>query len=140
MDPENPVVKLCAAGMQAESQGRLEQARQLFLQAWADRQDDFEACIAAHYVARHQEDPQEALRWNQLALDHAEAAQHAEVEGFYASLYLNLGWSYEMLGQPAEACRYYDLALTRLEAVPAGPYREVVEGGIAAGRQWAGCR
>ena len=149
MDPNNPVVKLCVAGIQAEAQGHLEEARQLFLQAWESRQDDFEACIAAHYVARHQDDPHETLRWNQLALAHAEASAPTEVEGFFPSLYLNLGWSYEMLGQAAEACRYYELALNRLEAGqqnavgqgagPDGAYQAVVAQGIAEGRRRMGC-
>jgi hypothetical protein len=54
MDPNNPVVRLCAAGMAAEGEGRPADAKALFEQAWAESRDDFEACIAAHYVARHQ--------------------------------------------------------------------------------------
>jgi len=48
MDPENPVVRLCVKGMQAESEGRAEAARALFRQAWDARGDDYEACVAAH--------------------------------------------------------------------------------------------
>lgn len=53
-DPENVVVRLCAQGMQAEAEGRDAQARDLFLQAWEAAEDDYDACIAAHYLARHQ--------------------------------------------------------------------------------------
>ena len=53
MDLNNLVVKLCAEGMQAEFAGKLDDARALFMQAWEQSQDDYEACIAAHYVARH---------------------------------------------------------------------------------------
>ena len=56
MDPDNPVVKLCATGMEAEFDGRLDDSRLLFLQAWQAAQDDYEACIAAHFVARRQAD------------------------------------------------------------------------------------
>jgi len=47
VDPNNPVVKLCAAGMAAEGEGRRDDARVSFEQAWAQSRDDFEACIAA---------------------------------------------------------------------------------------------
>jgi hypothetical protein len=53
MDPNNPIVKLCAEGMRAEGDGRFDDARDLFMQAWSASQDDYEACVAAHYVARH---------------------------------------------------------------------------------------
>ncbi|MGW0983925.1 hypothetical protein ACWD33_24265 [Streptomyces xiamenensis] len=45
MDPENPVVRLCARGM-ANDDG------ELFLRAWEVASDDYERCVAAHYVAR----------------------------------------------------------------------------------------
>lgn len=109
IDPENPVVKLCIQITQAEFQGRLEDARRLADQAWAASRDNYEACMAAHYVARFQESSQEKLRWNMEALRRAEAAGE-QVRDFYPSLYLNLGQSHELLGDQAEARRYYDLA------------------------------
>lgn len=110
MDVNNPVIKLCIAGTQAEFAGRIEDARALYRQAWDAAQDDFEACVAAHYVARHQANLQETLRWNLEALARAEAVGDARVAPFYPSLYLNLGRSYELLGEEEEARRYYDLA------------------------------
>ncbi len=133
MDPNNPVVKLCIEGMQAEGAGQLAAARALFLQAWAARQDDYDACIAAHYVARHRP-PAETRHWNQVALDHADLADATLTEEFYPSLYLNMGWSHEQLGNLAEAGRYYDLATAKLDILPDGPYAEVVRKGVAAGR------
>ena len=133
MDPNNPVVKLCTAGMEAEGTGQIEAARALFLQAWAARQNDYDACIAAHYVARHRP-PAETLHWNQVALDHADLADVALTGGFYPSLYLNMGWSHEQLGDLAEAGRYYDLATAKLDMLPDGPYAEVVRKGVAAGQ------
>ena len=52
MDPNNPVVQLCAQGMRAESEGRNTDARALFQQAWETATDDYGACVAAHYIAR----------------------------------------------------------------------------------------
>jgi tetratricopeptide (TPR) repeat protein len=110
MDANKPVVSLCVEGAQAELKGQIDRARQLYDQAWAAAQDDFEACIAAHYVARHQESPEEKLRWNQVALDKANAIADSRVQDFYPSLYLNMGHSFELLGNQEEAQRYYDLA------------------------------
>ena len=133
IDPENPVVRLCAAGMQAEFARQPDEARRLFEQAWGAAADDYEACIAAHYLARHQSDLQEALRWNQTALARAEADGTERVRGFYPSLYLNLGFAWENVGDLAEARRCYALAHARLGDLPDGPYGEVVRGGVDAG-------
>jgi hypothetical protein len=110
MDTNNPVIQLCMQGVRAEFEGRLGAARNLYQQAWDISQDDYQACIAAHYVARFQETPEERLRWNQEALHCANRIEDGSVEEFFPSLYLNLGRSYEVLGNPAEAQRYYDLA------------------------------
>ena len=138
MDPNNPVVKLCAAGMEAEFAGRLDDARALFAQAWEQSQDDYEACIAAHYVARHQPSFEENLRWNQESLARAEAVGDERVLDFYPSLLLNLGHSYEILGDEAKARKYYDLAVERVDALPPGPYGDVVRRGISAAQQRIG--
>ena len=42
-----------------------------FERAWAARVDDFDACIAAHYLARVQPDAQATFEWNARALEHA---------------------------------------------------------------------
>jgi tetratricopeptide (TPR) repeat protein len=110
IDPDNPVVRLCLAGSQAEFEHRLDDAQRLYQQAWDIATDDYEACIAAHYMARHQSNPEETLRWNQIALDRADTSDLDRVGEFYPSLYLNLGRSYEVLGQHVEAQHYYDRA------------------------------
>lgn len=110
MDTDSPVIQLCIQGSRAEFEHRPDDARALYQQAWEARTDDYEACIAAHYVGRFQDSAEESLRWNQLALLHAEAAGDERVHEFYPSLYLNLGHSHELLGNQAEAQYYYDLA------------------------------
>jgi len=109
-DAENPVIKLCIAGTQAEFQNRMEDAATLFTQAWQTAQDDYEACVAAHYVARAQNDLVETLCWNQTALLHADMVEDERITNFYPSLYLSLGRSYELLGEQPEAQKYYALA------------------------------
>lgn len=135
MDPNNPVVQLCIAGMQAEAEDNHERARALFAQAWETASDDYEACVAAHHVARHQPDPAEMLRWNQESLRLAEAVGDDRVRDFFPSLLLNLGYSYEVLGNAEKARRYYDLAARRAELLPADRYGGIVRDGIARGQQ-----
>lgn len=139
MDPNNPVVKLCIAGMQAEGGGDYERARHLFVQAWEAVSDNYEACVAAHYLARHQPNPEETLRWNQESLRLAEAVGDDRVRDFFPSLLLNLGHSYEVLGNLEEARRYYDLAAVRVEKLPTDHYGNMVRDGISRGRQRVAC-
>jgi hypothetical protein len=97
-------------GARAEFEHRIDDARILYQQAWEARTDDYEACIAAHYAARFQGSAEESLRWNQLALSHAEAVNDERVKEFYPSLYLCLGKSYEELEDRSNAEKYYNLA------------------------------
>ena len=110
MNLDNPVIKLCIEGTQAEFQGRIAEAISLYQKAWDAVQDDYEACIAAHYVARHQTEHTERLYWNQIALEKANAVKDQRIQEFLPSLFLNMGQSYELLGNSGEAKRYYDLA------------------------------
>lgn len=110
MDLKNPVVRLCAEGTQAEFEGRKEDAKRLYQEAWAARKDDYEACVAAHYVARFQDTPEETLYWNQEALARAQKVGDDRVKEFLPSLYVNLGHSHELLGNTDKARHYYQLA------------------------------
>ncbi|MCK7623353.1 hypothetical protein MUU72_09635 [Streptomyces sp. RS10V-4] len=133
MDPELPVVRLCVAGMQAEAEGRAAAARELFRQAWDGARDDYEACIAAHYLARHQTTPEGTLRWNQECLDRADRVGDARVQGFYPSLYVNLGRAYRELGQLATAREYFVRAAERVADAPEGQYTDWNRFAIAEG-------
>ena len=130
MDPNNSVVRLCVQGMEFEAKGLFDDASQLFLSAWNQSASDFERCIAAHYVARHQKNPLEALQWNQLSLDHANAISDDRVRGFYPSLYLNLGKAYEDLGQKEDAKRFYAKSASVLEVLSEGRYGGVVRDAV----------
>lgn len=128
MDPSNPVVALCAQGMSVE--GMPEEALRLFEQAWAIRRDDFDAAIAAHFLARHQSSAEETLRWNALAVEHAVSLQDDRCAELLASLYLNLGDSHARLGQREPARLAARRAAEHLAALPAGGYRDLVAMGI----------
>jgi len=88
----------------------MDDARALYQQAWDLHADDYEACIAAHYLARFQDSPVENLRWNQIALEHADAVNDERVDELYPSLYLTMGLSHEVMGNLKEAKKFYNLA------------------------------
>ncbi len=135
MDPNNPIVWLCVQGLQAEAGGRLEAAHLLFTQAWEQSSDDYEACLAAHYIARHQETPEETLRWNQESLDRANRVKNGKVQEFYPSLYLSLGKSHEDLGNRQEAKKYYEWASVSASILSEDAYGATVKDAINQGLQ-----
>ena len=128
IDPTNPVVALCSEGMAAE--GTPAEALRLFERAWAARRDDYDAAIAAHFVARHQASPEDTLRWNALAVRHAEAVTDGRAAAFLASLYLNLGDAQANVGDVAAAAAAVRRAAEQLAVVPPGGDREFVAMGI----------
>ncbi len=127
-DPANPVVALCAAGMEAE--GTPSEAQRLFEQAWAARRDDYDAAVAAHFLARHQPTAADTLHWNEIAVRHAEAVTDGRARGFLASLYLNLAAAHAHLGEPVAATAAVRQAAAHLDSVDPGGYRDFVALGI----------
>lgn len=130
-DPENKVVKLCAEGMNVE--GEPEKARALFQQAWDIATSDFEAFTAAHYLARHQNSPEDTLKWNLEALHRAKRVQDDEINQVYPSLYLNVGKSYEDMGDRPQAREHYELASGYVSFLPAGGYGDMIKAGVTNG-------
>lgn len=110
METENPVIQLCVAGTQAEFQHRFDEAKAFYEQAWRIQTNAYEACIAAHYMARFRENPKLEFEWNLKALELAQSNSDGRVNPFLPSLYLNLGKSYEKLGDLDSAQMYYDKA------------------------------
>ena len=143
MDENNPVVKACAEGMQAEGEGRPEAARELYERAWVESIDNFEASAAAHYLARQQPSAEETFRWNEEALKHASSAGTAgdeRVKVFYPSLYLNMGKSHEDLGDLDAARRCYETAAKKAEDLPTNGYGNLVRRGVEGGLDRIGRR
>src|SRR5580700_7488924 len=112
-DPTNPVVQLCAKGIEMEHAGDLMAAGELYRQAWEKASCPLEACTAAHYLARVQNDPEESLRWNLVALDQAALITGEDIGVIYPSLHLNVAHGYEQAGDPvghAKALEHFLLA------------------------------
>jgi hypothetical protein len=110
MDLSRPAIALCAEGTRLEFAKQIDEARQRFAEAWQCAADDYEKCIAAHYVGHLAQTPAEAIFWHQTALDHASGSDASLVESFMPSLYVNLVNAHEQLGDAAQAKHYYDLA------------------------------
>ncbi|MEO7456118.1 MAG: hypothetical protein ABIY52_07630 [Gemmatimonadaceae bacterium] len=126
-------VALCIEGIQAEMRGERDEARALYERAWEMRADDYDACVAAHYIARQQPTPEDTLAWNLKSLKLASTVSVDRISGFLPSLYLNVGHSYEMLGDIANAHEHYEHAASHLDTLPADAYGDLVRQGIAAG-------
>jgi len=133
MDLDNPVLKLCQEGMRAEAEERLPDARALFEQAWAARADDYDACVAAHYLAQRQDDPAETLRWNQESLRHAEAVGDERVAAFYPSLLAGVAMAHERLGDTVAARVAFERAAEHDSGLPADAYGDQLRAAVADG-------
>jgi rifampin ADP-ribosylating transferase len=111
-NPSNNIVKLCLQGMGMEENGKPEEASELFLQAWNEATNDFEKFLAAHYVARHQKDISDKLKWLETALQFAIKTNDDAVRSAFPALYLNIAKCYEDLSDPDKAKSNYELALS----------------------------
>ncbi|MBI5494856.1 MAG: hypothetical protein HY904_07485 [Deltaproteobacteria bacterium] len=100
-------LELVQQGVDAEFARNIPQAREFYSAAWQAAEDDFQACVAAHYVAHLSSSPVDKHRWNLEALARAERVRDGRVQGFYPSLFVNLGRSYELLGDHQNAAVYY---------------------------------
>jgi hypothetical protein len=108
LDLSSRTAQLCMAGIQAEFDRPLEDARDLFAQAWDSATDDYEASMAAHYAAHLEPDPATALEWDLEALRRARLDERTSE--FLPSLCVSLGVSFERVGDAAQAREYFELA------------------------------
>ncbi|MFJ9077398.1 hypothetical protein ACIRO3_19480 [Streptomyces sp. NPDC102278] len=133
MNPENTVVRLCTRGMTAEGEGRDADAEALFRQAWDAATDDYEACVAAHYLARRQPTPEDTLYWNRVCLARADRVGDERVRAFYPSLHGAIARAHLELGRPDEARPHFEAAAARLADLPPGAYADWLRLRIARG-------
>ena len=131
-DPTNPVIQLCAKGIEIEAQSP-DLAKDLFVQAWNLASTDVEKFTAAHYLARHQNSVAEKLEWDLRALQLALQIQDDSLTASYPSLYLNVGKGYEDLGDQEQARSYYQLALSYTHYLPTEGYGKMIKQGIESG-------
>jgi rifampin ADP-ribosylating transferase len=121
--PNNNVIKLCLQGMEFETKGQPEEANALFLQAWDEATNDFEKFIGAYYVARHQKNASDKLKWLQTALQFALKVNDYSVKGAFASLYVRIAKCYEDLKDLNNAKKNHELANFYMDHPPDnGPF------------------
>jgi rifampin ADP-ribosylating transferase len=109
-NPGNNVIKLCVQGMGMEGKGNTEAASRIFLQAWNEATNDFEKFTAAYYVARHQNDVRDKLKWFETSLQFALRINDAAVKAAFPSLYSNIAKCFEELGDLHKARKNHELA------------------------------
>src|SRR5262245_51643153 len=110
--PNNSIVKLCLQGIGMEEKGKPEEAGRLFLQAWNEAASDFEKFLAAHYVARHQTNVSDKLKWLETALYAALKINNDTVKSAFPSLYFNIAQCYKDLSDFDSAKKNHDLAIS----------------------------
>jgi rifampin ADP-ribosylating transferase len=109
-NPNNNVIKLCVEGMNMEVRGEPKEASKLFLKAWNKATNDFEKFTAAYYVARHQKNNYDKLKWLETALQFALQINDDSIKSAFPSLYLNIANCYEESGDLDKAKKNEDLA------------------------------
>ena len=119
-NPNNHVIQLCVQGTDREGKGKPEEASRLFLQAWTDATNDFEKFIAAHFVARHQGNVADKLKWLETALQFALKVNDESVRAAFPSLYSNIAKCYEDLGDDDNARKNHELGISSTDKVSDG--------------------
>ncbi|MBX4186703.1 MAG: NAD(+)--rifampin ADP-ribosyltransferase [Candidatus Doudnabacteria bacterium] len=107
--PNNHIVKLCLQGMAMEDKGQPEEASKLFLQAWNEAAENFEKFLAAFYVARHQKNTSDRLKWLEATLQLALKINDASVQSAFPLLYSNIAECYKDLNDLDAANKNYAL-------------------------------
>lgn len=119
-EDEDAVMTRIGQAVMLHHGGDREEARNRLARLWQEIGEDgdaFHRCTLAHYLADMQDDPADELAWDLKALHAAEQVSsgppHREVpgvQGFYASLHLNLAADYAGLQRLDEARAHLDLA------------------------------
>jgi rifampin ADP-ribosylating transferase len=109
--------------MGMEEKDQPEEASKLFLQAWKEATSDLEKFISSHYVALHQKDVSDKLKWLETALQFALKIDNDSVKSAFPSLYSNIAKCYEDLSDPDNAKKNYELAtLSKDKPSDKGPF------------------
>ena len=104
---------LLERGRVFNSSGSADKAKALFIKAWelASREGiDGLAVDAAHMMAIV-ESGDEALQWNQLALDLATSSADPDAQRWKGSLCNNIGWTHHGAGDFDQSLEYFEQAL-----------------------------
>ncbi len=104
-------------------------ARILYADMWAEAtqaEDQYQACVVAHFMAHAHVEPGAQLDWHLRALHAADAVGDERVLGFYPSLYANLGEVNLRLGNLAQAREYISRADEIQQVLPDDGYGRLI--------------
>ena len=96
--------------MDLEGKGNAGEASRLFLQGWNEATNDFEKYIAAFFVARHQDNVPDKLKWLETALQFALKVNDDAAISAFPGLYSKIAKCYEDLGDIDNAKKNLELA------------------------------
>lgn len=132
-DEHNKIVQLCVQGMMLEGEGKMDESFDLFQKAWDMAGTNFEKFIAAHYLARRQDNITGKLEWDKTALNIALEIEDESIKASYPSLYLNIGKCYEDMGAFENAGISYNHALSFALYLDNDGYGKMICAGIENG-------
>jgi hypothetical protein len=140
--PVDPVLVEVNAAVMLGQQGERGPAASALTAIWArlgPDGDPVHRCAVAHALADVQDDLHDELRWDQRALEAAEAITDERaaqagvafpVRAFYPSLHLNLGDVHRRLGNVDEARHHLDRARAAVDALGDDGYSRMIRGGL----------
>jgi hypothetical protein len=122
-DPNNSIVRLCLRGIEAQDRREPEEANKLFSQAWSEATYDFEKFLAGYFLMRSQNDASDRLLWLKTALEFALKINDATVHSALPGLYLEIADCLDALGDPDQAKRNRQLAVSsKTTVLDNGPF------------------
>lgn len=145
MNEPDPAMVRISQGIELNHAGDRDAAREVFASVWdeigGESGNPLHVCALAHSMADVQDDVQEELRWDLLALAAADgltderaarAGVASPVAGFYPSLHLNLGECYRKLGETETAHEHLAKGMTAVEHLGDDGYGKTVKGALIA--------
>ena len=109
--------------------GDHEGARALYDALWVEAiraEDQYQACVVAHFLAHTHIEPDAQLDWHLRALQAADNMGDERVRAFYPSLHANLGDVYLRLGNLTQAQEHIDKALEFERVLPDDGYGRMI--------------
>lgn len=109
-NPNSIIIRLFIQGILLEEKGQRDEAASLFLQGWNETTTGLEKFLAAHFLARVQNNVNDKLAWLQAALKFALAINDHAVKGSIKALYAAIARCYDELGDGESAKRFHQQA------------------------------
>lgn len=110
--PKNPVIQLCLQAMKMEDNNEPENALKTFIQAWEMSSHDLEKFITSFFMARHQTNAAEEIKWLELALGFAQRINDDAVNCALGPIYEKLAFCYRQMNDVASFEKYESLSKT----------------------------